>query len=85
MKSRIIPVVFTAAVTSVATLFLASRFVKSERYLIPEDNKSVPVSYVNYGNTAASTAAALQGRARGRPAGPPKACAGCSCCGSAAA
>ena len=57
MKSRIIPVVFTAAVTSVATLFLASRFVKSERYLIPEDNKSAPVSYVNYGNSATNTAA----------------------------
>jgi len=54
MKSRIIPVVLTASVTSLATLFLANSFTKTDKYLISEVSNSAPVNYVNFANTASS-------------------------------
>jgi S1-C subfamily serine protease len=47
MKNNIIPVVLTAALTSVGTLFAVKHFSKEE-HLFGGNNSQVPVNYVNY-------------------------------------
>ncbi|MBL7689961.1 MAG: trypsin-like peptidase domain-containing protein [Flavipsychrobacter sp.] len=49
MRSRLFPVIATASITSIVTLFAASRLMTSNNgFLIPETNKSLSVSHVNY-------------------------------------
>ncbi len=57
MRSRLFPVIVTAALTSVVTLFTASRLLKPDGYLLSETNKAIPVSYAGYSSNAAMTAA----------------------------
>lgn len=47
MKNNIIPVMLTAALTSVGTLFAVKHFTKSE-HLFGGNQQQVPVNYVNY-------------------------------------
>lgn len=60
MKSRILPVVFTAAVTSLATLFVAGRFSKPVPYFAEAPTKQkTPVNYASFdGSLAAKQAPA---------------------------
>jgi Do/DeqQ family serine protease len=54
MKLKILPVVFTAALTSVTTLFVASKFSNSIPFLTTAENRqALPVNYANYANNAA--------------------------------
>lgn len=57
MKNRLIPVIMTAALTSVLTFFVASRFFgDADLAGIEGKTKAIPVNYVNYpGNVVAST------------------------------
>lgn len=58
MKNRLIPVIVTAALTSVITLFVAAQFLGNTDIVGLEKNskKALPVNYVNYtGNVVAST------------------------------
>jgi len=56
MKSRLIPVIMTAALTSVITFFIAANFLRDTDYGIAPKRTSLPVNYVNYtGNVVAST------------------------------
>jgi serine protease Do len=58
MKFQLLPVVLTAALTSVATLFIAGRFQKSVPYFSePTTHSQLPVSYVSGGS--AHTAAPI--------------------------
>lgn len=50
MKSRIFPVILTAALTSLGTLYFASKAIKSPTYLIAEQNTQPPVNHVSYSN-----------------------------------
>ncbi len=59
MKTRILPVVLTAALTSLGTLFLAARFQHNIPYFIagPSAQNQLPVNYVsNNGSTAINAA-----------------------------
>lgn len=58
MKNRLIPVIVTAALTSVITFFVAAKFIGNTDIIGIETNnkKALPVNYVNYsGNVVAST------------------------------
>lgn len=56
MKSKLIPVIATAALTSVLTLFVAAKFLGNGEFGITEQKRSLPVNYVNYtGNVMSST------------------------------
>ncbi|MBZ0100009.1 MAG: trypsin-like peptidase domain-containing protein, partial [Taibaiella sp.] len=57
MKNRLIPVIMTAALTSVLTFFVAARFFgNADLAVIEGKTKAIPVNYVNYpGNVVAST------------------------------
>ncbi len=48
MQFRLFPVVLTAALTSVATLMIASRFQQTPYFLSRTNGASVPVNYVKY-------------------------------------
>jgi Do/DeqQ family serine protease len=50
MKSRIIPVVLTAALTSLGTLFLAARFNNNNPLFSLRNNQPLPVNYAGYGD-----------------------------------
>ncbi len=54
MRSRMFPVVITAALTSVITLFLASRMLKSGDHFISENDRHVPVNYASYSSSASA-------------------------------
>lgn len=54
MKSRLFPVIVTAALTSVTTLFLASRMMKSDTNIIPEVDRPTSASYANYSGIASA-------------------------------
>jgi Do/DeqQ family serine protease len=57
MKFRLFPVILTAAFTSVITLFVASRMLHHDGFLLSENTKPMPVNYVSYtGATAAPPA-----------------------------
>jgi Do/DeqQ family serine protease len=53
MKTSLFPVVFTAALTSAATLFVASRFQNNDEHFSASGMKPVPVNYVNMSGTTA--------------------------------
>lgn len=53
MKLKLIPVVITAALTSVMTLFIASRF-EAHPHFLATSEKATPVNYTNYTATAAA-------------------------------
>ncbi|MCB0696837.1 MAG: trypsin-like peptidase domain-containing protein [Chitinophagaceae bacterium] len=56
MRSKLIPVILTAALTSVFTLFLAGQFSGHHDFSQARGKTSLPVNYVNYeGNVTAST------------------------------
>jgi hypothetical protein len=48
MKNNIIPVMLTAALTSVGTLFALKHFDKSEQLFRGNTPNKLPVNYVNY-------------------------------------
>ena len=49
MKSRLVPVILTAAVTSLVTLFIANRFRQSQPYFVEgSHSKALPVNYTGY-------------------------------------
>ena len=48
MKNNIIPVVFTAALTSVGTLFAVKHFSKNDHLFENNNRQQIPVNYVNY-------------------------------------
>lgn len=48
MKNNLIPVVLTAALTSVGTLFAVKQFTKSNYLLDTNHQQQIPVNYVNY-------------------------------------
>lgn len=59
MRNKFFPVIVTAALTSVATLFVASRVLNgNEGHFAAMSNKQVPVNYVNYAGAMASPASA---------------------------
>jgi Do/DeqQ family serine protease len=58
MKSRIIPVVLTAALTSLGTLFLAARFNNNNPLFSLRNNQPLPVNYVGYGDKPMLSASA---------------------------
>lgn len=56
MKTKLIPVVLTAALTSILTLFLAAKFMHADEFGYTKPNTSLPVNYVHYtGNVVSST------------------------------
>lgn len=56
MKSRLIPVILTAALTSVVTFFVAANFSGNNDFSFTQKEKPLPVNYVNYtGNVVSST------------------------------
>lgn len=56
MKSRLIPVILTAALTSVITFFVAANFSGNNDFSFTQKEKPLPVNYVNYmGNVVSST------------------------------
>ena len=58
MKSRFFPVVITAAITSLGTLFVAARFQKNIPYLTAANERTqLPVNYTSTGNTTTINAA----------------------------
>jgi len=58
MRNRLFPVIVTAALTSVTTLFVASRMLTpTGSHFSASESKSVPVNYVNYAGTAAPPSA----------------------------
>ena len=56
MKTRIIPVVLTAALTSLGTLFLTARFQKNNPF-VAQAPVQFPVNYASYGNNILSATA----------------------------
>jgi serine protease Do len=52
MKSRLIPVILTAALTSIVTLFVAARFQPHTPFLTGKETTQLPVNYANYDNSA---------------------------------
>ncbi len=60
MRSRLFPVIATAAATSVVTLFAASYFFNNDGYLIPERNNAVPVNYASYSGVPAAPPASFE-------------------------
>lgn len=58
MKSRLFPVIVTAALTSVVTLFFASRLLRQDAYLIPETNRPSSVNFAGYASNAGVAAPA---------------------------
>lgn len=57
MKSRIFPVIVTAALTSLGTLFVAAHFNKTIPYITAaRESTPLPVSYTGTGNTTINTA-----------------------------
>ena len=59
MKNKLIPVILTAALTSVMTLFVAAHFNHNVPYFTSVSApKSSPVNYASYGNNATSSAGA---------------------------
>ena len=60
MKYKLIPVVLTAALTSVMTLFAVSHFSHQVPYFTAADSKGhVPVNYASYGGPAAANGGAV--------------------------
>ena len=57
MKSRIIPVVLTAALTSLGTLFLAARFNHTDTLFLTNTNAQLPVNYAGLGDKSIINAA----------------------------
>lgn len=56
MKSRLVPVIMTAALTSLLTFYLAGKFSNNKDFNLTGQKTSLPVNYVNYsGNVVAST------------------------------
>src|SRR3954464_21021 len=52
MKSKIIPVVLTAALTSLGTMFLAARYNDNMPYFgVGKTEKATPVNFASYGGT----------------------------------
>jgi serine protease Do len=56
MRSRMFPVIVTAALTSVVTLFTASYLMKRDGYLLSETNRPTPVAYAGYNSNAVAAA-----------------------------
>ena len=50
MQSKLIPVILTAAVTSVMTMFAVSHFQQKVPYFSAASSQKAPVNYVSYGN-----------------------------------
>jgi serine protease Do len=58
MRYKLFPVIITAALTSVMTLFAVSHFQHNTPYFAASSSKAVPVNYVAYnGNTTAGSGA----------------------------
>lgn len=57
MKLRFIPVILTAALTSLLTFFIAAKYSANDSFTLPgATNNNMPVNYVNYtGNVVSST------------------------------
>lgn len=56
MKSRLVPVIMTAALTSLLTFYLAGKFSDNNILSFSDTKTALPVNYVNYsGNVVAST------------------------------
>src|ERR1700712_5508408 len=59
MKSRFLPVVLTAALTSLGTLFLAARYQNSIPFITAGRSAQLPVNYANFtGGTVTTNGAA---------------------------
>ena len=55
MRSRLFPVIATASITSIVTLFAASRLMTTNNgFLLPETNRPLPVNHVNYSGPASA-------------------------------
>lgn len=52
MKSRIIPVMLTAAVTSLTTFFIAAKYTEHHPLFSSANTQSLPVNYASYDNAA---------------------------------
>jgi Do/DeqQ family serine protease len=57
MKSRIIPVILTAALTTMGTLFLAARYNQNQSFFNYQTNERPPVNYVSAGDRPLSSSA----------------------------
>lgn len=57
MKLKIIPVVLTAAITSIATVFIAGKF--QDNHTIVQEQRTLPVNYAKYTDNTVSAAAPI--------------------------
>ncbi|GAA4461630.1 trypsin-like peptidase domain-containing protein [Nemorincola caseinilytica] len=61
MRNKLFPVIATAALTSVATLFVASRVLdRDQGHFAVTNSRPVPVNYVNYAGAAAPAGAGFE-------------------------
>lgn len=65
MKFKLFPVILTASVTSVATLFAVSHFQQSVPYIGMAQNRQLPVSYASYNGASVAAPVNFENAAEG--------------------